>query len=150
MQARAIHLTRQGFERLTRELNHLQTVERPRIVARLQDSWGEDGEGDETRSEQGFVEGRIRELRATLLEAQIFDAQPGVDVVALGSRVSVVDETGDELCYTIVGPVEADPRHGLISDASPVGHALIGKCAGETAVVVAPGGTFDLFIVEIS
>lgn len=149
MTTRIIHLTRDGFERLTQELNRLQTVERPRILANLQNARGQDGEGEEARSEQGFVERRIRELRAALLDAQIVDPEPDPEVVSLGSRVTVVDDHGDEERYRIVGPIEASPRQGLISEESPVGQALIGRRVGDFVSVSAPGGRFELVVVAI-
>jgi transcription elongation factor GreA len=74
---------------------------------------------------------------------------PVADVVQLGSEVSVRDEEGERQSFTIVGSVEADPRHGRISNESPVGRALLGKRVGDTAVVVAPGGSFNLEVLEV-
>ena len=72
------------------------------------------------------------------------------DYVRMGSHVKVVDGEGDEQTYYLVGSHEADPRRGLISNESPIGRALMGKRAGEQVTVVAPGGSFDLKVLEIS
>jgi transcription elongation factor GreA len=106
-------------------------------------------EYDEAKSEQGFIEGRIVELERALAGAQIIADGPSTEFVGLGSHVTVKDDTGDVDKYQIVGSLEADPKRGLISNESPVGRALLGKKPGESATVVAPGGAFDLTVVEI-
>jgi transcription elongation factor GreA len=90
------------------------------------------------------------ELEVTLANAEIIGLRPKADAVTLGSEVAVADGEGVEESYTIVGSLEADPRLGLISNESPVGRALLGKRAGETASVVAPGGRFDLTVVSVA
>jgi transcription elongation factor GreA len=154
MAERAVYLTRAGFKRLDEELAHLRTVKRPEVSERIRRSKDrtdveDNAEYDEAKSEQSFVEGRIQELEATLAAAQIIGEGPPSDFVGLGSRVTVKDADDDQEEYTIVGSMEADPRKGLISNESPVGRALLGKRVGETASVVAPGGSFDLSVVEI-
>jgi transcription elongation factor GreA len=110
----------------------------------------DNAEYDEAKSEQGFIEGRIAELERTLASAQIIGDGPRSDFVSLGSHVKVKDDEGDTEAYQIVGSMEADPKRGLISNESPVGRALLGKKKGETARVVAPGGSFELEVVEVS
>jgi transcription elongation factor GreA len=155
MPDRTVYLTREGFKRLDDELEHLRTVKRPEVserIRRSKDMTDVDGnaEYDEAKSEQGFIEGRIQELEGTLASAQIIGEGPHPDYVDLGSRVTVKDADGIEEAYLIVGSVEADPRHGLISNESPVGRALLGKRAGEHVSVVAPGGSFELVVVEVA
>jgi transcription elongation factor GreA len=155
MPERAVYLTREGYRRFEEELEQLRTVKRPQISERIRRAKEftdtvDNAEYDEAKSEQGFVEGRIQELEATLASAQLIGDGPSSDVVALGSRVVVKDDEGIQESYTIVGSVEADPRHGMISNESPVGRALLGKRAGERSTVVAPGGSFDLVVVEIA
>ena len=84
------------------------------------------------------------------MSARIIERRDDLDVATLGSRVTVTDDIGAKAIYTIVGSIEADPKRGLISDESPVGRALLGRRVGETASVVAPGGTFDLVIAAIA
>jgi transcription elongation factor GreA len=155
MPDRAVYLTREGFKRLDDELEHLRTVKRPEVSERIRRSKDmtdttDNAEYDEAKSEQGFIEGRIAELELTLASAQIIEDRSSTEFVGLGSHVTVKDESGEEDKYRIVGSMEADPRRGLISNESPVGRALLGKKPGESATVVAPGGSFDLTVVEIS
>ena len=155
MPERAVFLTRAGYKRLDEELEHLRTVKRPQVSERIRQSKDrtdveDNAEYDEAKSEQSFVEGRIQELEATLATAQLIGEGPPSDFVSLGSKVTVKDTDNVEEEYTIVGSMEADPRHGLISNESPVGRALLGKKVGETASVVAPGGSFDLSVTSIN
>lgn len=154
MAERAVYLTQAGYKRLDGELEQLRTVKRPQVSERIRQSkdstdFEDNAEYDEAKSEQSFVEGRIQELEATLAAAQIIGEGPPSDFVALGSHVTVKDDDDVEEEYTIVGSMEADPRKGQISNESPVGRALLGKKVGETASVVAPGGSFDLSVVSI-
>jgi transcription elongation factor GreA len=155
MAERAIYLTREGFKKFDEELEHLRTVRRPQVAERIRlakelTDTVDNAEYDDAKSEQGFIEGRIQELEGTLASAQIIGEGPHPDYVDLGSRVTVKDADGIEEAYLIVGSVEADPRHGLISNESPVGRALLGKRAGEQVSVVAPGGSFELVVVEVA
>ena len=154
MPDRTVYLTREGFKRLDEELEHLRTVKRPEVSDRIRRSKDmtdvtDNAEYDEAKSEQGFVEGRIAELELTLANAQIIGDGPSTEFVGLGSRVKVRDTDGEEDSYRIVGSMEADPKRGLISNESPVGRALLGKKPGESATVVAPGGSFDLTVIEV-
>ncbi len=155
MAERAVYLTRAGFKKFEEELDELRSVKRPQVSERIRRSKDftdtvDNAEYDEAKNEQSFVEGRIQALEATLANVQMIGVGPKVDFVTLGSQVTVKDDDGVEEAYTIVGSFEADPRHGLISNESPVGRALLGKKAGERASVVAPGGSFDLMVVEVS
>jgi transcription elongation factor GreA len=154
MNTPTIRLTHGGFQKLTQELEELRTVRRPQVQAWIRHS-REAGDAidnaayDEAQGEQAYIDGRIRDLEMTLKSALLVPVCPSLDVVMLGSQVTVADDSGLEERYTIVGSIEADPRHGLISDESPVGRALIGRRPGETVSVAAPGGTFDLVVVAI-
>ena len=155
MPERTVYLTREGFKKFEEELEHLRTVKRPQVAERIRRAKEftdtvDNAEYDEAKSEQGFIEGRIQELESTLARAEIIGEGPHPDYVALGSRVKVKDSDGEMEEYVIVGSVEADPRHGHISNESPVGRALLGKRAGEQASVVAPGGSFNLTVVEVA
>jgi transcription elongation factor GreA len=154
MAERAVYLTREGFKKFEEELEQLRTVKRPQVSERIRRSKDftdtvDNAEYDEAKNEQAFIEGRIQELEATLASAQMIGVGSKGDFVTLGSQVTVKDDEGVEEHYTIVGSVEADPRHGLISNESPVGRALLGKKAGERASVIAPGGSFDLVVVDV-
>lgn len=154
MAERAVYLTRAGYKRLDEELEQLRTVKRPQVSEQIRQSkdrtdFEDNAEYDEAKSQQSFVEGRIQELEATLAAAQLIGDGPPSDFVGLGSHVTVKDSDDVEEEYTIVGSMEADPKKGQISNESPVGRALLGKKVGETASVVAPGGSFDLAVVSI-
>jgi len=71
------------------------------------------------------------------------------DSVDIGSRVTISENNEKPVTYTIVGPVEASPAHGLISFASPLGNALIGRRSGEDVVVNSPGGIYQVHIIEV-
>ncbi len=155
MPERAVYLTREGYKRLDEELEHLRTVKRPQVSERIRRAKEftdtvDNAEYDDAKSEQAFIEGRIQELEGCLASAQIIGDGPHPDYVDLGSRVKVKDSDGIEEEYVIVGSVEADPRHGLISNESPVGRALLGHKKGEKVQVTVPAGAFTYTIVGIS
>ncbi len=106
---------------------------------------------DEAKTAQCFLEGRIRELETLLKNAKVItDNSAAANEVSLG-RTVVVRESGTdyEEAYTIVGPPEADPANGRISNESPMGKALLGKRVGSAAVVVSPGGEITFEIVSV-
>jgi len=107
----------------------------------------ENAEYDAAREEQGLVESRIAEIEDILLNAEIIKASKG-SKVSLGSKVELkVDKK--TLTYTVVGPVEADPLAGRISNESPIGLALFGKKVGEKASVTTPKGNITYEIISI-
>ncbi|HHH45763.1 MAG TPA: transcription elongation factor GreA [Thiotrichales bacterium] len=152
-----IPLTRQGAEKLREELQRLKTVERPRVIqaiaeARAHGDLKENAEYHAAREQQSFIEGRIKELESKLSHAQIIDVtqMENTGKVIFGATVVLADEdSGEEVTYRIVGEDEADIKAGLISVASPIARALIGKEEGEVAVVQAPGGQRTFEIVEV-
>lgn len=141
-------MTIAGAERLKAELHRLKTVERPAVVQALADArshgdLSENADYDAAKDRQGFIEGRISEVESRLANAQIIDPATidGDGRVVFGSTVEVEDlETGERSAYQIVGDDEADIKAAKISVNSPIARALIGKCEGDTAEVVAPGG----------
>jgi len=151
-----IPMTKQGAEKLRRELEHLKKVRRPRVIeaiatARAHGDLSENAEYHAAKEEQAFVEGRIRELEDKLARAHIIDpATIDSDKVVFGATVSLIDlENGTEVNYQIVGIDEADIEQGKISITSPIARALIGKEEGDIAVVQAPGGEREFEIQEI-
>jgi transcription elongation factor GreA len=150
-------LTKRGAEKLQKELQHLKSVDRPRVIkaiaeARAHGDLKENAEYHAAREQQSFIEGRIKEIESKLSHANIIDVahlDAGGKVV-FGSTVDLVDEdTGDEVTYQIVGVDEADIKSGLVSVSSPIARALIGKEEGDVATVVAPGGEKNFEIVEV-
>lgn len=148
-------LTREGKERLERELEELRTEQRPQVLQRLREAV-EAAHGDvahsaeftEAKREQAFVEGRIAELERVLAEAKLVEAPPVPGVVGPGSTVVVTNELGEER-FTLVGAAEADPRQGRISIESPVGRALLGRRAGEAVEVETPAGPERLVVLRV-
>ena len=156
MSARA-PITKTGSERLRAELERLKSTERPRIIAAIAEARAhgdlkENAEYHAARELQSFIEGRIAQLEALLSTAQVIDVSrlnPGSKVV-FGAIVDLADEdSGVEVTYQIVGDLEADIKQGLIAVSSPIARAMIGKEAGDTADVQAPGGVKRYEIVEV-
>ena len=152
-----VPLTVRGAEKLRAELNELKSVVRPRIIkaiaeAREHGDLRENAEYHAAREQQGFVEGRIKDLEGKLSNAQIIDVRTlnAGGRVVFGATVDVLEvETGEEHTYQIVGEDEADIREGLLSVGSPIARALIGKSEGDAVVVQTPGGEREFEIVEV-
>jgi len=152
-----IPLTRRGAEKLKEELHRLKTVERHAVIqaiaeARAQGDLSENAEYEAAKDKQGFIEGRILEIDGKLAAAQIIDPA-AVDAggrVVFGATVLLEDEdSGQEVTYQIVGEDEADLKAGMISIGSPIARAMIGKSAGDTASVQAPGGVKNYEIIDV-
>ena len=152
-----IPLTVRGAQRLKDELQRLKSVERPAVItaiaeARAQGDLSENAEYDAAKEKQGFIEGRIAEIEGKLASAQVIDPST-LDAggrIVFGATVQLEDlEAGDTVTYQIVGDDEADLKHGLISISSPIARALIGKHAGDTAEVQAPGGVRHWEIIDV-
>ena len=152
-----VPLTKRGAELLRAELQRLKSVERPAVVnsiaeARAQGDLSENAEYDAAKEKQGFIEGRIAELESKLAAAQVIDPTT-VEAdgrVVFGATVELEDlESGKPVKYQIVGDDEADLKQNLVSISSPIARALIGKEAGDTADVHAPGGSKRYEIVEV-
>lgn len=150
-------LTHIGARRLREELERLRSVERPRIIeaiaeARAHGDLRENAEYHAAREQQGFVEGRIKELESVLSHAQIIDLSK-IDAgnrVVFGATVDLADaDSGDEVTYQVVGDLEADIKQGLISISSPLARALIGKHEGDAVAIEAPGGRREYEIVAV-
>ena len=155
MTTRQVPVTREGLERLRLELKELKEVRRPAVVAALAEARShgdlrENAGYDAAKHDQAMTEKRIADLDALLRRAVIIedDVENAGDEVRIGSTV-VVDVEGDEERYTIVGAIEAKPAHGLISNESPVGRALLGRRPGDEVVAVAPHGETRLRVVRI-
>jgi transcription elongation factor GreA len=152
-----IPLTRRGAEKLKDELHRLKTVERHAVIqaiaeARAQGDLSENAEYEAAKDKQAFIEGRILHIDGQLAAAQIIDPADvdGGGRIVFGTTVVLEEEaTGQEVTYQIVGDDEADIKQNLISISSPIARALIGKEAGDTADVHAPGGSKRYEIVDV-
>lgn len=148
-------LTRQGFEKLQNELDHLRKVKRQEVADRLHEAMEggeliEDAEYEAAKNEQAFVEGRIAELEMLLANARVIDENSKREVIQIGAHVTIQEEGYDPENYIIVGPAEADPRNGRVSNESPLGKALMDHRAGESVQVNAPDGSFSVNILKVS
>jgi transcription elongation factor GreA len=150
-------LTVIGAEKLRAELQHLKTVERPAVIqaiaeARAQGDLSENAEYDAAKEKQGFIEGRIADLEGKLANAQIIDPTT-LDAdgrIVFGATVELEDaDSGESVTYQIVGDDEADIKAGKISVSSPIARALIGKYAGDSVDVQAPGGVRQYEVLDV-
>lgn len=150
-------LTLAGLKELQDELENLKTVGRKEMAEKIKValSFGdlsENSEYDEAKSEQGKLEARINELETMLNNVVLIDEDDNnTGIVRTGLTVKVKDQDmGEIMIFRIVGPAQADPDKGYISEESPVGKALIGHAQGETVMVEAPAGNLPFEILEIT
>ncbi|MER2178521.1 MAG: transcription elongation factor GreA, partial [Stenotrophomonas maltophilia] len=150
-------MTLKGAQRLREELDHLKSVKRPKVIAAIAEArehgdLKENAEYHAAREEQGFIEGRIKQLEGELSHAEIIDItklNAGSKVV-FGATVELSDvESDEEKRYQIVGDLEADIKLGLIAISSPLARALIGKLEGDAVTIDAPAGQREYEIVSV-
>ncbi|MGH2543546.1 MAG: transcription elongation factor GreA [Ardenticatenaceae bacterium] len=147
-------LTAEGKRKLEEELLYLKEQKRPQVAERIraakeEGDLRENAEYDDAKLEQGFVEGRIREVEYLLKNVQIIEAN-GSHVVGVGSTVTIREEgTDDDETYTVVGATEANPTNGRISNESPLGRALLGKKKGAKVHVATPGGEVAFRVIKV-
>lgn len=145
-------ITAEGKRELERELEELKS-RRGAIADKIAEArdfgdLSENAEYDSAREEQGLVESRVAEIEDVLLNAELITASRG-SKVALGSTVEL--KTGKKtVTYHVVGPVEADPLNGKISNESPIGLALLGKKVGETATIKTPKGVIEYEVTKVN
>ena len=151
----ATFLTREGYQKLQEELEHLRIEKRQEIAVRLHEAMEggeliENAEYEAAKNEQAFVEGRIKELEIILATARIInEGAAAAEMVTIGSKVTVQEEGSSPEVYYLVGTAEADPRNGRISNESPLGKALINRRLGERVQIDAPAGSFIVTIVKV-
>ena len=148
---KAYQITEAGRKELEAELVELKS-RRGEIADKIAEArdygdLSENAEYDSAREEQGLVETRIAEIEDILMNAEEIKAKKSNNV-HLGSTVEL--KNGKMVKYTVVGPVEADPMNGRISDESPLGLALMGKAVGDKATITTPKGDTTYTIVSIS
>jgi transcription elongation factor GreA len=150
-------LTREGLEKLKRELTELRTVRRAEIAAAIREAQElgpdqQDGQYEDAKNQQAFLEGRIAEVERMLERAALIDEEAAHQSkeVRVGSVVTLKTKDGKSRKYQLVGPAEANPSEGRISHQSPVGSALLGKKRGEKVVVQAPAGNVEMTITTVS
>ncbi len=151
-----IPFTREGLEKLKKELEHLEKVERPKNIkaieeARAHGDLSENAEYHAAKERQSFIVGRINELKDIISRSEVIDIQEGPsDRIVFGKTVVLYNlKTDKEEVYQLVGPYESDPENGKISVTSPLGQALIGREKGDEIKVKTPGGIQEYEIVDI-
>ncbi len=149
-------LTKDGLEKLEKELSHLRTVKRKEIAARIKEaiSYGDitdNSEYEDAKNEQAFIEGRIITLEKLLRRSRLLEKSDNDDShISLGSKVRLKDiNLNQEYEYTIVSTAETDPTEKKISNESPVGKAIIGLTIGDQVEVKVPAGTFSYKIEAV-
>ena len=152
-----VPMTVRGHELLKDELKRLKGEDRPAVIqaiaeARAHGDLKENAEYHAAKEQQGFIEGRIKELEGKLSNNQVIDVTE-IDAkgkIVFGSTVELLDEaSGEETVYKIVGEDEADIKQGLISFSSPIARALIGNNEGDEITVAAPGGEKYFEVIEV-
>ena len=150
-------LTKEGFQKLQEELDHLRSTKRMEVAARLHEAMEggeliENAEYEAAKNEQAFVEGRIQELELLLATAQIIEdngKSKKTDAIQVGTKVTIKEGNFEAETFTIVGAAEANPREGKISNESPIGKAILGHKIGDIVKVETPGGTYNVKIVKV-
>ena len=153
-----IPFTLSGLEKIKSELNDLKKSERPKViqaiaVAREHGDLKENAEYHAAKDKQSFIEGRITELEDVTSRAEVINlSKLSGETVTFGTKVKILDEENNqEIDYQIVGPYEANLELKLISTASPIAKALIGKEEGASVVVSTPGGikNYEILSIEV-
>lgn len=151
-----IPMTREGYQTLKKELAHLKSVERPKVIkaieeARSHGDLSENAEYDAAKERQAFIEGRVSELGYKLGNAEIIDVDNLPKDRAVFACTVVLEnvDTGEDVEYQLVGPEESNIEKGRISVTSPLGKAILGKKPGEEIVLNAPAGKRVYELVEI-
>ena len=147
------YLTKERLEALKQELEVYKTTRRIEVADRLKRAkelgdLSENSEYSEARDEQALVESKIIELDNLIRTAKIITSDHGGSAIQVGSTV-VLEKDKKEIKYSIVGSNEARPEDGFISNESPLGKALIGKKAGDTATLKLPNGEVNYKIKNI-
>lgn len=150
-------ITRAGYEKLKRDLEHIKKVEVPENVraieeARAHGDISENAEYAAAKERQSFIQGKIQEIENNLATSNVIDLRDlNGDKVVFGSTVVIMDVHNEkEEEYQLVGPYESDISQNKISVTSPIGKALIGRRIGDQAKVQTPRGVRILEIVDIS
>ena len=150
------YMSKEGYDNLLKEISHLESVERPRIVAAIAEArdkgdLSENAEYDSAKEAQGLLEAKIATLKATLLDVRILDeSQVSTDSVQILTKVTIRNtKNNQQMKYTLVSEAEANLREGTISTGTPIAKALIGKKVGDIVPVQLPVGTVEFEIMNI-
>ncbi len=150
-----IYLTQEGKQELEAELAELEGPRRVEIAARLKSAiemgdLSENADYHKAKEDQGFLEGKIMEIKHTLHHAIVISKNDnGKDKVTVGCKVTVQEDDFPPETYYLVGSKEADPTANKISNISPIGRALLDKQVGDSVDIKTPGGEFNLKVLKI-
>ena len=152
-----VYLTKEGYDNLKKEIDHLQKVQRPAISAQIAEArdkgdLSENAEYDAAKEAQGLLEAKIAKLNDMFAKARVID-ESKLDIfkVNLLSKVKVKNLNANrEMEYMIVSEKEADMKLGKISSKSAIGAGLIGKSKGDVVEISVPAGIVKLEILSIS
>ncbi len=152
-----IPITKSGFEKLKKDLETLKNVSIPENVrdieeARAHGDLSENAEYAAAKERQSFLQGKLQELENNLAMSNVISLKGlTTEKATFGCYVTVADsDSGEEIKYQLVGPLESDINQNKISVTSPIGKALIGKAVGADISVKTPGGTRSFKIMDIS
>ena len=152
-----IPITKEGFEKLKRELEVLKTVSIPQNIKDIEIARGhgdlsENAEYTAAKERQSYLHGKMQELENNLAMSNVIDLKNlTCEKVVFGTTVALEETgTGKGITYRLLGPLESDLAKKRISVTSPIGRALIGKCVGDEISVTTPGGVREFEIVEIT
>ena len=151
-----LYVSRERLAEMQAELERMRTEDRHRISQMLHEAikdgdLSENAGYDDAKMQQGLLEARIREFESKLRNVELIEDQKMGADISVGSKVVLQEEgSGDTIEYTVVGPEEASPGKGRISNRSPVGRALLGKGSGDSVEVTTPGGSVRYRIVSVA
>jgi len=148
------YLTAEGEAKLRAELEELKGPRRDELSQRLRSAiqmgdLSENADYHKAKEDQGFLEGRIKEIEAVLRDAVIIEKSTNTGVVSIGDRVTIQEEGFPPESYHIVGAKEADPSNGRISNESPIGRAIMDRKVGDVVEADTPGGKMKFKILKI-
>jgi len=152
-----VPMTARGAELLRAELKNLKSVERPRVIAAIAEARAhgdlkENAEYHAAKEQQGFIEGRVKDIEGKLSNVQVIDVTT-IDAkgkIVFGCTIELLDDqSGKEIEYKIVGEDEADIKTGMISYTSPIARALIGRLEGDEVSFSAPVGEKNYEVLQI-
>jgi len=150
------YLTPEGKEKLEAELNELTTTGRKELAGRLKQAismgdLSENADYHKAKEDQGFLEGRIQEIKKILKNAKIIESSTSYDQVTVGAHVTIKERDYPPETYHLVGSKESNPQNGKISHESPIGKALLRHKAGDLVDVRLPNGsTIQVEILKIA
>ena len=151
------YMTAEGLQKLKDELQFLESVERPRVIAAIAEArdkgdLSENAEYDAAKEEQGILESKISLIKTKIVDARIIDETDiNTDEVQILTKVRVLNmKTNQEKVYQLVTEGEANIVEGKLATTTPIAKGLLGKKVGDIAEVVVPAGKLQFKVLEIS